>query len=113
MIAVPRKPCYKFNARIGRNEVLPMYLESKHTGFYLAVVQGGAIGAGDEIELLDRHPLGVTPGNIVDLYLGHTRDRELLERALRLEFATDRMRETLTERFGRFAQRSDEASNEF
>lgn len=113
MITIPRKPCYKLNARLGRDDALPLYLESKRTGFYLAVVEEGDIGAGDVIELVDPHPLKVTPSDIVDLYLGHSRDRELLERALRLEFVTDRMRETLTERFGRFAQHSDQESKEF
>ena len=49
----------------------------------------------------------------LDLYLGHTRDRELLERAMRLEFATDRMRKTLAERFERFAHHSEPESEEF
>lgn len=113
MVTIPRKPCYKLNARLGRDEVLPMYLESQRTGFYLAVVEGGEIEAGDIIELLDSHPVGVTPRDIVDLYLGHTHDRELLQRALRLEFATDRMRKTLTERFERFAPHSDQEREEF
>ena len=113
MVTIPRKPCYKLNARLGRDDILPMYLESKRTGFYLSVVNEGEIGAGDQIELLERHPLGVTPRNVVDLYLGHSRDRELLERALKLEFATDRMRETLTERFGRYSSHSDQEAKEF
>ena len=39
MVTIPRKPCYKLNARLGRDDVLPKYLESKRTGFYLAVVE--------------------------------------------------------------------------
>jgi MOSC domain-containing protein YiiM len=113
MVTIPRKPCYKLNARLGRDDVLPMYLESKRTGFYLAVVERGDVGAGDIIELLDRHPLKVTPRDIVDLYLGHTRDRDLLERAMRLECATDRMRKTLADRFEHFARHSEHESEEF
>jgi MOSC domain-containing protein YiiM len=112
MITIPRKPCYKLNARLGRDDVLPKYLESKRTGFYLAVVGAGEIGGGDVIELLDSHPLGVTPRNIVDLYLGQTRDPELLERALSLEFVTDRMRKTFAERVERFVH-SERESEEF
>lgn len=88
-----------------------MYL-SKRTGFYLAVVEGGDIAAGDAIELLYSHPLRVTPRNIVDLYLGHTRDPELLERALSLEFVTDRMRKTFTDRVGIFVH-GEKESDEF
>jgi MOSC domain-containing protein YiiM len=113
MVTIPRKPCYKLNARLSRDDVLPKYLESKRTGFYLAVVEGGDMGAGDVIELLDGHRLHVTPRDIVDLYLGHSLDRELLERALKLEFVTDRMRKILAERFEHFARHSEEESEEF
>jgi MOSC domain-containing protein YiiM len=113
MVTIPRKPCYKLNARLGRDDVLPKYLESKRTGFYLAVVEEGLIGAGDAISLLESHRMGVTPMDIVNLYLGHSVDRKLLERALKLEFATDRMRATLTERFDRFTRHSEEESEEF
>jgi MOSC domain-containing protein YiiM len=113
MVTIPRKPCYKLNARLGRDDVLPMYLESRRTGFYLAVIASGDIGAGDVIELLDRHPLGVTPRDIVDLYLGRTRDRDLLERALKLECATDHMRRLLADRFEHFARHSAQECDEF
>jgi MOSC domain-containing protein YiiM len=113
MVTIPRKPCYKLNARLGRDDVVRMYLESRRTGFYLAVVEGGDVGPGDAIELLNSHPLKVTPRDIVDLYLGRTRDREVLERAMGLEFATDRMRKTLVERFERFAHHSEHESAEF
>jgi hypothetical protein len=55
----------------------------------------------------------VTPMDIVNLYLGQDRNRKLLERALKLEFATDRMRKSLTERFDHFAGHSVEESAEF
>jgi MOSC domain-containing protein YiiM len=42
MVTIPRKPCYKLNARLGRDGVLPKYLESKRTGFYLAVIEEGS-----------------------------------------------------------------------
>lgn len=113
MVTIPRKPCYKLNVRLGRDDVLPMYLESERTGFYLAVTERGDIGAGDAIELLDRHPLAVTPKDIVDLYLGHSRDPDLLERALRVDCATEQMRKALTERFERFARHSDHEKDEF
>ena len=55
----------------------------------------------------------MTPRDIVNLYLGHCLDRELLERVVKLEFVTDRMRENLIERFDRFARHSEEESGEF
>lgn len=113
MVTIPRKPCYKLNLRLGRDDVVPLYLESKRTGFYLAVVEPGDVGAGDTIQLVHRDPLKITPINIVDLYLGHTHDRELLDRALNLPFATDRMRKALAERFKQLAPHGDQEREEF
>jgi MOSC domain-containing protein YiiM len=112
-VTIPRKPCYKLNARLGRDDVLPLYLRSRRTGFYLSVVESGEVGAGDGIELLESDPSRVTPRDIVDLYLGHSRDRALLERALRLDCATDRMRRTLVQRFEHFAPPGEQESEEF
>jgi MOSC domain-containing protein YiiM len=112
-VTIPRKPCYKLNVRLGRDDALSMYLKSRRTGFYLSVIESGHVGGGDTIELLDRHPLGVTPANIVDLYLGRSQDRELLERALTLECATDSLRKTLLERFEHFAHHGEQESEEF
>jgi MOSC domain-containing protein YiiM len=92
--------------------VLPLYLRSRRTGFYLSVVENGEVGAGDVIELLQRDPSRVTPRDIVDLYLGHSRDRGLLDRALRLDCATDRLRETLVQRFEHFAPHGEQERDE-
>jgi MOSC domain-containing protein YiiM len=107
---VPRKPCFKLNALHGRDDVLPKYLQSRRTGFYLMVLETGEVGAGDPIELVERHHAGVTPGDVVRLYLGQALDRELLERTLQLEVVTDRQRQTLTERFERFIREHEDES---
>jgi MOSC domain-containing protein YiiM len=85
-ITIPRKPCFKLNARLGRDDVLPKYLESKRSGFYLSVTEPGVVAAGDGIELVASHPLKVTPTDLVNLYLGHTVDPELRDRALKSKF---------------------------
>jgi len=100
-ITIPRKPCFKLNARLGRDDVLPKYLESKRTGFYLCVVEPGVVAAGDAIELVASHPLQVSPTDLVNLYLGHTVDPELRDRALKLEVLTQPMRDLVNERVER------------
>ena len=112
-ITIPRKPCFKLNARLGRDDVLPKYLESKRTGFYLSVIEPGVVAAGDGIELVASHPLQITPADLVDLYLGHTVDPELRDRALKLEVLTQPMRDLLNERFERFTFHCEEESAEF
>ena len=113
VITIPRKPCFKLNARLGRDDVLPKYLESKRTGFYLSVVEPGVVAAGDSIELVATHPLKVTPSDLVNLYLGHTVDPGLRDRALKLEVLTQPMRDLLNQRFERFTSHSEEESAEF
>lgn len=112
-ITIPRKPCFKLNARLRRDDVLPKYLESKRTGFYLSVVEPGVVAAGDSIELVVSHPLKVTPSDLVNLYLGHTVDPGLRDRALKLEVLTPPMRDLLNQRFERFAHNSEDESAEF
>jgi MOSC domain-containing protein YiiM len=88
-------------------------LESKRTGFYLSVVESGVVAAGDNIELVTTHPLQVTPSDLVNLYLGHTVDPGLRDRALKLELLTQPISDLLNERFERFAHHSEEESAEF
>jgi MOSC domain-containing protein YiiM len=107
-VTVPRKPCFKLNALHDRDDVLLKYIQSKRTGFYLMVLETGEIGAGDAIELVERHPAGVTPGDVARLYLGQALDRELLERALQIEVVSDRQRQTLTERFENFIREHED-----
>jgi MOSC domain-containing protein YiiM len=53
-ITHPRTPCYKMNAIFGRNDMIEIFHRSGRSGFYLAPVQEGDMGAGDEIDLISR-----------------------------------------------------------
>ena len=44
-----REPCFKFNARMGYKGSAKAMIQSKRSGWYLKVHQGGSIKAGDEI----------------------------------------------------------------
>jgi MOSC domain-containing protein YiiM len=49
-VTEPRMPCYKLALRFGRPDMVKRFLKSGRTGFYLAVLKEGEIGAGDAIE---------------------------------------------------------------
>lgn len=51
-VTAPRSPCFKFNSVMGFRQASQMMNQSGYTGFYLEVMQGGMIRAGDPIELL-------------------------------------------------------------
>ncbi len=50
-VTEPRSPCYKFGAKMGFAHAVKMMVQSGATGFYLRVIQEGALQAGDSIVL--------------------------------------------------------------
>jgi len=61
------------------------FLNSRRTGFYLAVAQEGEIDSGDRIELVARDANSLTVADIFRLYAFQKNDREMLQRAAQLE----------------------------
>jgi MOSC domain-containing protein YiiM len=82
LVTQPRMPCYKLGIRFSRPEIVKHFLQSKRTGFYLAVLREGEVGPGDEINFLEKQECGVTIADIVSLYSTHSQNRELLLRAI-------------------------------
>ena len=80
-ITQPRMPCYKLEIKFNRDDMIKRFLLSGRSGFYFSVIERGDVAAGSKVEILDRDPDGVTVSDIVRLYLGQTRDPELLQRA--------------------------------
>lgn len=85
MVTEPRLPCYKLGLKFGRDDVIKRFLASRRTGFYLAVMVEGEVGAGDPIEPIARDAHGVTVNDITDLYANKLRDQALLHRAMQVE----------------------------
>ncbi|WP_293778498.1 MOSC domain-containing protein [uncultured Oxalicibacterium sp.] len=51
-VTEPREPCFKFTIRMGFAQAAKRMLQSGYTGFYLKVVQEGAVQAGDAMTLI-------------------------------------------------------------
>jgi len=81
MVTQPRMPCFKLGIRFDRRDMVKRFLQSKRTGFYLAVIREGEVGRGDSIEFAARQESGVTIADIVDLYTADSQNQELLRRA--------------------------------
>lgn len=69
VITQPRLPCYKLGIRFGRADMVTRFLASRRTGFYLSVAVEGNVGAGDTIEILERHPAAVSIPELLRMYL--------------------------------------------
>jgi MOSC domain-containing protein YiiM len=84
IVTQPRMPCFKLGIRFERPDLVKRFLQSKRTGFYLAVQREGEVTAGDPIEFIDRSESGITILDITNLYTLDSQSQELLQRATEL-----------------------------
>jgi MOSC domain-containing protein YiiM len=98
MVTQPRMPCYKLGIRFGRADIIKRFLVSERTGFYFSVLKEGEVGAGDEIELLERNTSGVRVVDVTRLYSSDKENVDLLRRAIATEALPDSWREYFRKR---------------
>ena len=98
VVTEPRMPCYKLGIRCGRKDILRRFLQSRRSGFYLAVTKTGELGAGDEIEILSRDENKVTVTDIVRVWVADKDDVETMSRALKIDVFPESWKEPLRER---------------
>src|SRR3989441_3564538 len=68
-VTQPRLPCYKLGVRFGSDDMVKRFLVSGRTGFYVAVIREGEVGAGDEMKVIAREANAVPVSEIVYLYV--------------------------------------------
>jgi len=93
MVTQPRMPCYKLGLKFGRADIIKRFLQSERTGFYLAVLKEGEVGAGDEFEPLARDAHDVRVSDITRLYTREKHNETLLRRAIAVEALPEGWRE--------------------
>jgi MOSC domain-containing protein YiiM len=81
VVTQPRMPCYKLAIRFGQTEMVKRFLQSRRSGFYLAVEREGDAGPGDAIERLARSDRRLTVADVVSLYAADSANQPLLESA--------------------------------
>jgi MOSC domain-containing protein YiiM len=100
-VTQPRLPCYKLGVRFGSDDMVKRFLASGRTGFYLAVVREGEVGAGDEMKVMARGANAVAVSEITHLYVvkryGEAEIRAA-RRALRVEELPETWKEYFRER---------------
>jgi MOSC domain-containing protein YiiM len=84
MVTQPRMPCFKLGIRFNRRDMVKRFLESKRTGFYLAVLREEEVQNADAIAFTEKQESGVTIRDIVNLYSADSQNQELLHRATEL-----------------------------
>lgn|SRR5574341_863348 len=102
-VTQPRMPCYKLGIRFGRGDIIKRFLASERSGFYLSVLKEGQVGAGDEIELIEKDPHGVRVSDITRLYARDKHNAGLMRRAIEVESLPENWREYFHARLEKLA----------
>lgn len=97
VVTQPRQPCYKLGLRFGRADMVRRFHESRLSGFYLAVLDEGEVGAGDVFELVKRDERNVTIADLYGIFSGDETSPALLRRALLIEALPEGWRSAIEE----------------
>jgi MOSC domain-containing protein YiiM len=109
MVTEPRLPCFKLGVKFGREDIVKRFLQSGRTGFYVAVLREGEVGAGDKIERIGRDRNNISVPDITRLYVtkNYSRaDLEMLSRAAVLEALPESWRSYFAEKLQLITRRS-------
>jgi len=81
-VSQPRSPCFKLGLRMGDPKFPKRFLASGRPGFYLRVLEEGAVGAGDALERVGLGPEQMSVQEVSRLYHFERADRARVERVL-------------------------------
>ncbi|PYV79379.1 MAG: MOSC domain-containing protein [Acidobacteria bacterium] len=104
VVTQPRLPCYKLGVRFQMDDMVKHFLASGRTGFYLAVLREGEVGAGDEMKALARDPNAVPISEITRLYVAKRYsddDASSVKRALQVAALPESWKQYFRERLER------------
>lgn len=97
-VSQPRIPCFKLGLKMGLPDFPKRFLASGRLGFYLRVLEEGAVAAGDPIERRRAGPERVNIQDLVRAAYFEGSQQELLRRALRVPALSAAWREFLEQR---------------
>lgn len=104
-VTYARTPCSKLNARMG-GRFSKLFLRSRRVGFYLKVLEPGAVRRGDRLEVLEREPDPVTVDDFVRLLFFDSWDVQGLMRIASCQSLSKELRRRIHEK----AQQAKNAS---
>jgi len=100
-VTQPRSPCYKLGVRFNREDMTKRFYESRRFGFYLRVLGEGALQAGSAITVVSQDPNAVSVADVIRLFTGDSRDRDVLRRAIKVSTLPEGWRDALQNRLER------------
>ena len=102
----PRVPCWRFAVRMNDKMFPRRFTEALRPGAYLRIIEEGDVGAGDEIQVIERPDHDVT---IQDVFRIFARDRGEIERLLAVPMLSENWRGWAEHQFEKARSRADEA----
>lgn len=97
-VSQPRQPCWKLNLHFARQDMSRRVQDTRRTGWYYRVLEGGETGAGDLLERLARpHPAWSVERLLRVFYIDKT-DRAALEEMATLDALSPSWRHTAAKR---------------
>ncbi|MBW4838120.1 MAG: MOSC domain-containing protein [Paenibacillaceae bacterium] len=100
-VSQPRQPCFKLGVKHGLPELQLEIQQTGYTGYYFRVLREGEVRPDDPLELIDRHPAGVTLAFANRIMHVDKEDADGIRRLLAVEELSANWRETLTARLSR------------
>ena len=101
IVTEPRMPCSKLGVRFGRKDIIRRFLQSRRSGFYLAVTKTGDLAAGDAIEVIERDENKVSVTDIVRVWVEDKGDVATMKRALNIGSLPESWKEPFRDRIAK------------
>jgi MOSC domain-containing protein YiiM len=97
-VTQPRLPCYKLGMRMNDPHFVAAFAKALRVGFYLRVIEPGALAAGDTISVEYRAATVFSIADLMELYLSGRHDIEHLSAVVEMPGLSAAWREELSER---------------
>ena len=100
-VTQPRVPCYKLAIKMETQGFYNHLLKHGRPGFYFRVLEEGEVGAGDAIERISVHPVGMTVRQMSNLLYFEKDDLDGARRALRIQALSPGWRQSFETRWAK------------
>lgn len=111
-VSQARLPCFKLGLKHGLPELPQEVQRTGYTGFYLRVLEEGAVRAGDELTLVSRHARRMTVAEAARIMLFGKQELAASERLLAIPELAESWKETLAERVAKLRAGQTEQGGE-
>lgn len=78
-ITQPREPCFKFGVKFGNQQILNQFIEHRHPGTYVRILEKGHVKVGDSLTLVEQASNSISTYDLFQLIFATEKDQDLLK----------------------------------